>query len=623
VRSYGHFTCEKYTFNPWIPECVTSRLAQRKSSHIQWQRASPGRWSSDFYHENHPLQKFGDFCYKKIVSHPSINIANRLADIARKMPDAMAVMEPGQYRNGQRTYRSITFRELNQQTDRIANGLQAMGVRSGTRLALLVRPSIDFVALTFALFKSGAVIILIDPGMGRENLIDCLAAAEPEGFVAIPLAHVARLLHRKRFPHSHIHVTVGRRWLWGGRTLAQLQKQPVANFQPAATGREDPAAIIFTTGSTGPPKGVGYTHGNFDAQVTQIQERFGIVPGGKDLAGFPMFGLFNGAMGTTTVIPDMDASRPASLDPKKYVEAIRDLEINQSFASPAVWNVVARYCDREGIRLPTLELVLSAGAPVPPDVLERLQRVIHEDGEVFTPYGATEALPVAAIGSREVLGETAEKAANGGGTCVGTAFSGIRWKVIRIDDGPIDTIDDAVPLPLGEIGELVVSGNVVTRQYVTRRDANALAKIAEGKTIWHRMGDVGYLDAKRRFWFCGRKAHRVRTSTTTMFTVTCEAIFNQHPHVFRSALVGMGHPDDQLPAIVCETWPEYRPTGEPDRRRLLSELAELGRANPLTDTIRGEHILLHESLPVDIRHNAKIFREKLAPWAEKQVGFHD
>ncbi len=195
-----------------------------------------------------------------------------------------------------------------------------MGVRQGTRLALLVPPGIDFVTLVFALFKVGAVTILIDPGMGRMSLLRCLAEADPEGFIAIPFAHAVRALVRGRFPKSRIHVTVGRRWFWGGVTLAELRAggqfaregaAPLSNWEAAATGADDPAAIIFTTGSTGPPKGVLFTHGNFNTQVEEIRDFYGIQPGEIDLAAFPLFGLFNGAMGATTVIPDMNPSRPA------------------------------------------------------------------------------------------------------------------------------------------------------------------------------------------------------------------------------------------------------------------------------------------------------------------------
>lgn len=537
--------------------------------------------------------------------------------MAASVPDSPGVIvSAGRHPDGSRRYRTWTFRELDEDSTRIAGGLQSLGVVPGTRLALLVPQGLDFLSLVFALLKSGAVAVLIDPGMGRSNAIRCLAEADLEGFVAIPLAHAVRVALRRRFPRSRIHVTAGRRWFWGGATLESLRRSSLESYRPPPTTPDDPAAVIFTTGSTGPPKGVLYRHRNFSHQADEIRDHYGIKPGELDLPGFPLFALFNVAMGVTTVIPEMDPTRPADVVPKNVIEPLRDWQIPQAFGSPALWNTVGRHCEQTGERMPTLRRVLSAGAPVPPHVLKRLHAAIAPDGEVHTPYGATEALPVASIGSREVLGETAAATADGAGVCVGRRFPGIEWKVIRIDDGPLEQIEQVEPLPRGEIGELMVRGPVVTTEYVTRRESNALHKVRDGQTIWHRMGDVGYLDEQDRFWFCGRKAHRVRTGSETLFTIPSEAIVNQHPAVYRSALVGVGPSDRQRPVVVVETWPEHRPRGRQDQDRLLHELRERAASHALTRSLRT--FLWHPSLPVDIRHNSKIFREKLAVWASRR-----
>jgi len=200
---------------------------------------------------------------------------------------------------------------------------------------------------------------------------------------------------------------------------------------------------------------------------------------------------------------------------------------------------------------------------------------------------------------------------------VGRKFPRIEWRVIRIVDGPIATFDEAEPLPPGEIGELIVRGPVVTRRYVTRPESNALAKIADGDDVWHRMGDVGYLDSQGRFWYCGRLAHRVLTAKGPMYTVPCEAVFNQHADVFRSALVGVGPPGQQRPVIVIEPVAGRMPRDEPGRKALLDEIRGLGESNPVSAGV--EHFLLHPAFPVDIRHNAKIFRERLTQWAAKRL----
>ncbi|ADB17850.1 AMP-dependent synthetase and ligase [Pirellula staleyi DSM 6068] len=554
-----------------------------------------------------------------------VNVAARLTLCAQQRPDDLAVIMPGGRRSdGKAKYKTISFADLDRDSSTIASGLLSHGLRPGMRVVLMVPPCIDFITLVFATFKAGLVTVLIDPGMGRWNLIQCLEESRPEAFIGIPLAHAVRCLFSRRFPLLKHLVTVGRRWFWGGATLDDIRRKAAADFAIAPTQASDAAAIIFTTGSTGPPKGVLYRHGNFDRQATEIRDFYGIEPGGVDLSGFPLFALFNAAMGMTTLIPEMDATKPALVDPRKIIEAVRDWKVNQAFGSPALWNRVGRYCETSGEKLPTLRRVLSAGAPVPVHVLQRLKKVIHPEGDIHTPYGATEALPVASIAASEVLRETGALSAEGKGTCVGRKFPGIEWKVIAISDGPIDSIEQATMLADGEIGELIVRGPVVTSEYVTRTDCNPLHKVRDGNSFWHRMGDVGYLAedpqhaGEKRFWFCGRKSHRVLTPDGTLYTIPCEAIFNQHARIYRSALVGIGKPGEQRPVMIVEPWPEQFPTSSKDKRQLIEELKSLGQTYDHTRAISD--ILVMRAMPVDIRHNAKIFREKLAPWAAKQLG---
>jgi acyl-CoA synthetase (AMP-forming)/AMP-acid ligase II len=484
------------------------------------------------------------------------------------------------------------------------------------RMAMLVPFGAGFIELVFALLKAGLVVILIDPGMGRKHLAGCLSEAEPDGFVGIPKAQAVRTLLRRRFPRAVWNVTLGRRWFWSGKTLDQVfafgsDSQRHVDLPPVQ--RSDEAAIIFTTGSTGPPKGVLYTHGTFHAQIDRIRERYDIHRGSRDLACFPLFGLFDAVMGVTTIIPDMDPTRPAEVNPQRLVEAASQWEADQAFGSPALWNTVVRWAEASGVErpLPTLRRVLSAGAPVPASTLEKLRRLIDPDANVMTPYGATEALPIASIESREIIAETGPAAAKGKGTCVGTRFEGVAWRVIEIDDGPISDISETKEVARGKIGELMVSGPMVTERYVVRSDQNAVHKVADGDVVWHRMGDVGYLDDRDRFWFCGRKTHRVTMGNRTLFTVPCEAIFNAHEAVHRSALVPRGQRPSQTPVMIIQPHAEQMPKNTTEREQLRKELLDLASRNPLTRRIE-EIIIRDRPLPVDIRHNSKIFREQLA-----------
>ena len=540
-----------------------------------------------------------------------LNIAAHLPRMAGKRPDQPAVIHP----KGGGV--QLTFRQLNEECDRYAWGLSRLGIGRGTRTVLMVRPGLEFFSMTFALFKLGAVPVLIDPGMGKANLISCIEEAAPEAFIAVPIAQAARVLRPHAFRTVRTAVTVGRRWFWGGPTLARIRETTWREFPCAPTHADDVAAILFTSGSTGTPKGVVYEHGMFDAQVRELRDYYGIREGEVDLPAFPLFALFSLAMGVTIVVPDMDPVHPAQVDPEKFVTEIQTHRVMQSFGSPAIWDRVGRYCAERNVTLPSLMRVLMAGAPVSPAILERVQRALPDAAAVHTPYGATEALPVSSITAREVLNETAALTRVGKGTCVGKVFPGITLRTIRISDDAIPSWDDRLILPRGDIGEIVVKGPVVTRAYYKREQATALAVIPDGHSWWHRMGDIGYLDARDRIWFCGRKADRVQTASGTLFTVPCEAIFNQHPDVFRSALVGIGPAGHQRPVIVIESYSDKFPGNAPETARFTDELLRLGAANPLTTGITS--VLFHRAFPVDVRHNVKISRDKLAVWAAERL----
>ncbi|MCL2349818.1 MAG: fatty acid CoA ligase family protein, partial [Planctomycetaceae bacterium] len=449
---------------------------------------------------------------------------------------------------------------------------------------------------------------------------DCLAEVEPDGFLAIPPVHVVRSLVFWRFPKAKHNITSGKRWFWGGLTLDRIKRQPHPGTILVERQPDDPAAIIFTSGSTGVPKGVWYTHRIIDTQVAEISERYKIHQGTIDVAGFPFFGLFNAAMGVTAVIPDMNPTRPADVNPEKILEAVADWNAEQSFGSPALWHRVADYCIKHDKKLPTLKRVVSAGAPVSVHLLAKLKRCLGDDAKIFTPYGATESLPVSSMEASEILGETAAKTNIGAGICVGRRFSRIEWRIIRITDDPIARLEDAETLSCGEIGEIAVTGPQVTQKYVTRMEANAFSKMTDAQErIWHRIGDVGYLDEQDRFWFCGRKAHRVETANGPMFTIPCEAIFNMHPNVHRTALVGVGALGCQTPVLFVEPKQGFFPEMQKTRQSFVDELRVLGKANPLAESI--ETFRFMKSFPVDVRHNAKINRELLAKHAARDRGW--
>lgn len=555
------------------------------------------------------------------------NIARHLHDMAIRRPYQAAVVVPqGRGAAGTIRYSHFTYRQLDRDSDAVAAGLIEEAVTRGSRAAVMVRPGLDFFSLVFGLFKAGVVPVLIDPGIGLKSLGRCLDEAEPETFIGIAPAVAARkALGWGRDTVRRVIMTGQSKWLDGlgsialdavrarGRVAITEGRVDAPVFRTVKPG--EPAAILFTSGSTGPPKGAVYTHAIFEAQIACFRSLYQIEPGEIDLCTFPLFALFAPALGMTSIVPRMDPTRPARVDPDKLFEAIEDFGPTNMFGSPALLKRVGPVWAAQGLKLPTLRRVVTAGAPSSPRVLETFARLLEPPAEIFTPYGATESLPVASIGSAEILGETGRQTDLGRGVCVGKPCGEINVKIIQISDRAIPEWSDDLLVPAGEIGEVVVSGPVVTREYFGRPEATTLSKIvdAAGGTFYHRMGDVGYLDEQGRLWFCGRKAHRVELKDVTLHTICCEGVFNAHSEVARTALVGVDRPEGRTPVLCVEP---ARRLNRREREKVRDELLELGRRFEHTRRIKA--ILFHGAFPVDIRHNSKIFREKLAVWAARK-----
>jgi olefin beta-lactone synthetase len=570
------------------------------------------------------------------------NIARYLPQMARERPEQLAVVMGGKRdKAGKVAYERLSFAELDRDSDRYAWGLSAFGIGAGSRVLLMVRPGLPLICLTFALFKVGCVPVLIDPAMGRRNLAQCIEECAPDALIGVPRAFLARMVFAKAFRSVKRAVVVGGVLMPGADVrLSELRAEISAPFPLEPVAADTLAAILFTTGSTGVPKGVCYTHGMFEAQVRVLRELYSIAPGEVEMPAFPLFALFNVALGTTSAIPPIDPTRPASCDPAAVVEFINDQQVTSTFGSPAIWANVTRYCLDKEITLPSLRRVLMAGAPVPAALHERFLKILPPEASTHTPYGATEALPISSISGREVLAAHAERGEPTAGTCVGRAVPGVALQVIAISDEPIASWGEAQVLPPYQVGEIVVKGPAVTTSYVNRPRSTELAKIAEGQQIWHRMGDLGYLDEQGRLWFYGRKSQRVETADGPLYTEPVELIFNQHAHVARSALVGVQTKDERRktkeragqpksatlpdlrlsssalrPVVVIEPRPGHMPKTAAQRESFIAELRELAARYPMSERLTS--FLFHPSFPVDIRHNAKIFREQLAAWAAR------
>jgi olefin beta-lactone synthetase len=535
-----------------------------------------------------------------------MNIAHRIRSVSQKIPDKKSVVFSQKRRDGTYDYPFYTFKDFEERSNQLANRFVRLGIRPGMRTLLFVKPCLDFSAITFALFKVGAVPVLIDPGMGFSNLLSCIKQVRPEAMVSIGMVHWVRRIKSSYFKNVSIKISLQK--VWGATAfLYENLDQESKSFEIYDSKLSDFAAILFTSGGTGIPKGVLYTHGILHAQTDALQTMFNLNEKEIDIPGFPLFALFTLAMGMTSVIPDMDPTKPAQCDPKKIVKNILDHKATFVAGSPSIWERVGDYCSSHKIQLPSVKYVVMFGAPVRTKIHEIFKSILI-NGDTYTPYGATECLPVSLISGSEILGETKVATEAGAGTCIGKAIAGTEIKIIKSSDIPLGSF---FSLPPNEIGEIIVSGHQVTPAYFEMGSETQKAKILVDGKLWHRMGDVGYLDELNNLWFLGRKTHQVIVdNNTTHYPIRVEAIFNQHPLIKRSALVKLTINNQVLPGLVIERKDKATHLDE----EFHLELMNLASSSHYTKMIK--HFFLHPAFPVDVRHNIKIDRVRLSNWAQ-------
>ena len=497
--------------------------------------------------------------------------------------------------------RRFSFARLSGEVDRQACRLSKLGFGPGDHCLLLMKNSAEFVASVFALFKIGVVPILIDPGMGLGRFLKVIEEVKPDALLGVPRAFALRKVSPKAFRN------VVKSACWGHfPDVADLRRGGGAmSAEIVPTKPEDMAAVLFTSGSTGPAKGVVYSHQIFCKQIEVLRTVYRFTSGDVDLPGFPLFGLFSAALGVTGVVPTLDPSRPASCRASDLVAQIQRYGVTSLQGSPAIWKRVAQECLTRKLTLPTVKRIITFGAPISFGFLKDWQS-IAPFAKIHTPYGATEALPLTDIEATEILETRQQRNHGGAGLCVGKPLDLNELRIIDPHSG--SEKNSATSLALGEIGEVAVRGPVVTQRYFRKPEATAASKIPSAKGVWHRMGDLGYFDEHGRIWLVGRKSHAMALDDGRMlYPLPGESLVLPHPEVERAALVE----GRTGPVLIVERTQKSRTSGSILRQECLSLLHQVDAYQIV------KAVLFHPSLPVDPRHNAKIHREELSEWAKR------
>ncbi|MEU1328505.1 AMP-binding protein [Streptomyces sp. NPDC005865] len=497
-----------------------------------------------------------------------------------------------------------TFEAFHQECLRAADWMAGSGVTAGARTVILVRSPVDFLISVYAAFAVGAVPVLVDPHLPPRAVRRCLADAQPTVFLGDPLAHLARLANGWARSRASVFLLPP-----DARRRRHHEPKPVT-FRPAA---DDTALIAFTSGSTGTPKGAVYTHSHLSAQLQLLREELGMAPGRVLVSAFLPFVLFGPLLGVTSVLPDMDFSRPRRVDPRKLTAALTSSTAAALLASPVVLTALSAHCAKRGAHLGSLADVYSFGASLPLPVLTRLRRALPPAARLHSIYGATECLPVSSVESRELLSRRPQ-VLRGQGVCLGRPVSSLTVRVAEVRPGPVAHWADSRLVPPGQIGEITVAGPNVSTRYAGNRRATERTKVHDGARVVHRTGDLGWIDDDGHLWFCGRIDHQIHAAMGHFAAEPIEAALDAVPGVRRCALVGIGPAGCQVPVLCVQPDASH---GYGRRHELMVRV--LAAAAPLPHGASIALVLFRRRLPVDVRHNSKIDRASLSRWAARAL----
>ena len=522
--------------------------------------------------------------------------------------DAVAIVMPGKQSDS--ATGSITFGALWRLVQQYRRGLLSRGMVTGDRVLMLVPPGIDFIAFTLAILGNGGTPVFVDPGVGTENLKRCIDNAGVIGVVSVPRAIPLRAAWFRQFQTVRYHCIVSDAIplpSTSGVFRAQFESDEFPEIE-----RSTVEMIAYTSGGTGVPKGVLFSPEMVSEQLEIFRSTFGFMPGQVDLPLLPVFSLFDVALGVTAVIPPIDPGAPLDFDPNRLAQVIEKHQVTSSFGSPTLWKKLADWARGIEKRFPSISRVFIAGAPVNDEVIAAVRSVVP-NGEVYIPYGATEALPVSILSGAERIAlrdkKKLEESLDGQqGLPIGKTVKGVSVLVMPLGTAASES-EWGSPCKRGEIGELWVSGATVSLGYLHRAGETCSKRLVDG-TWWHALGDVGYLGRSGMAYFCGRIAHIV-SGSRLWCPIPVERIVNQVEGVRRSALVHLG---GGRAGIVIEPHDPAANLEGTNQGELLEKVVATLKVNKLTAEI--DKLFVHPSFPVDGRHNAKIFRDRLSVWAQ-------
>jgi len=530
----------------------------------------------------------------------SINFAAYLRHAVSLAPERRAIAAASRTITGDVSWRHLTLRELDEESDALARGFAAAGWSRGQRVLLASEPSADALLVVFALMKMGAVPVVIEPSRPKEEMAACAQQALASTLLASPLGLLKRLHPARPFRGVRNTVLVGAALpvkLPGIVPLKAFRDMTGPRVALASTRPAEPAMILFTSGASAAARPVVLDHAALIAQAESLRRSQGLEDGEVVMCGDLQLALLLAVLGKSVVMPG--SQEPSRRDVEKLLRAVDQQRVTTIIGPPPAWRAVAEHCARNGRVLPNVRQIILVGGPASVRTHEALALAVPS-GEVRSIYSMTEAFPIAQVSGREALGDARAVAERGGGACIGRPLPGVEVTVLDFGRG------GGTPVDPGEVGEIVVRG--------------ARVALSDGRShgMWTRTGDLGWIDRQGRLWLVGRLARTAHSRFGKVYDLAAESLFETHPNVGRCAIVALGQPGQQEAALVIEPAPGRKPKGDPERLEMERELLKIGESSQVTRDVR--RVLMRDALPLDARWQAQVRARDLATWINATHG---
>lgn len=500
------------------------------------------------------------------------NIVDLFFDAAGKYPNKIAIIEKEN---------KVSFSELERQVQETSLYFTQKGIQKGDLVMVFVPMSIDLYRIVLALFNIGATAVFLDEWVSKSRMEECLKVAKCKAFIGI---YKIRLLAFFSSELRNIPIKLGLKY----KVPQSYYKSKIEVYQ------SDIALITFTTGSMGLPKAAKRTHGFLFEQFSALVEVIDPRPEEIDMTALPIVLLINLGVGCTSVIPEFKASKPESMKAAKIFNQLKTHKVNRIISSPFFIKRLSKYMLANNLSIPELKKVFTGGGPVFANEA-KLYSDAFPKAKIEIVYGSTEAEPISSINVKDLLAQEIEIFDKG--LCVGIPYNKTEVRIIGLKTVPIECSDSKefqkLILPPFQIGEIIVSGSHVLKEYYNNRELLKQNKIFVGQDCWHRTGDSGYLDNEGKLYLTGR-------CTTLIFTeeqIIAPFIYENYFQSIHGIEIGtiMAH-DHKIFAMI-----ELKKDG------LKSTILHQLQSQPL----KLDEIKFLKKIPRDLRHNSKIDYEKL------------